>query len=85
MTKLLAVTTFAALAFAVSPAAACDWNREASTADPAVATAAPVQQPTSQAASQAATAQPQAPSVAAETSPPKPADVSPVVLVTDRH
>jgi len=40
MTKLLVVTTFAAFAFAAGPASACDWNREASTNDPAVATTA---------------------------------------------
>ena len=30
MNKLLAATTFAAVAFAAQSAAACDWNREAS-------------------------------------------------------
>ena len=51
MTKLLVATTFAVAAFSAYPAAACDWNREARTNDPAVASAAtPTVQTTSQAA-----------------------------------
>src|SRR4029077_5789622 len=96
MTKLLVVTTFAAIAFAASPAGACDWNREASTNDPAVATTATPAEPT---ASQAAATPPSAPPAPqAASTPPKAARVAPadnaehpvdepapVVLITDRH
>ena len=80
MNKLLAVATFAAVAFAVQSAAACDWNREASTETPAVATAAPAvepsQQPTGTAPQPTATAE----------SERKPVDAqAPIVLVNDRH
>ena len=83
MTKLLVVTTFAAVAFAAGPAAACDWNREASTNDPAVAaTAAPAEQTTSQAVA----TPPQATSVASDESARKPVEEpAPVVLISDRH
>jgi hypothetical protein len=83
MTKLLIVTTFAAFAFTAGPAAACDWKREASTKDPAVATTAtPTQQTTSQAT--AAPAQPA--SVASDESAGKPVDASaPIVLITERR
>jgi hypothetical protein len=83
MTKVLVVATFAAFAFAAGPAAACDWNREASTNDPAVATTAtPAQQPTSQATA----TPPQAASVASNETARKPADEpAPIVLITDRH
>jgi hypothetical protein len=82
MTKLLVVTTFAALAFAAGPAAACDLNREASTNDPAVATTAT---PAEQTTSQAAAAPPQAASVASSESARKPDASAPIVLITDRH
>jgi hypothetical protein len=83
MPKLLVVTIFAA-AFAAYPAAACDWNREASTNDPVVATTAPVA--TEQATSQAAAAPAQADSVASDESARKPVDKpAPIVLITDRH
>jgi hypothetical protein len=82
MNKLLAVATFAAVAFAVHSAAACDWNRQASTETPAVATAAPAAEPSQRAAITA----PQPTSAAATESARKPIDVqAPVVLVTDRH
>ena len=76
MTKLAAASIFAVVAFAAQSAAACDWNREASTDQQQVATtAAPTQ-----------TAQPatQAPAVTAETSRPA-TPTAPVVLVNDRH
>jgi len=83
MTKLLVVTTFAAFAFAAGPASACDWNREASTNDPAVATTAT---PAEQTTSQAAATPPQAPSVASNENARKPVDEpAPIVLITDRH
>jgi len=76
MTKLAAATIFAVVALAALSAAACDWNREASTDQQQVATtAAPAQ-----------TAQPatEAPTVAAEASRPA-TPTAPVVLVNDRH
>jgi hypothetical protein len=79
MKKLAAATIFAAVALAAQSAAACDWNREASTEQQQIAaTAAPTQtQP-------AASTTTQAPTVAAETS--KPVEpTAPVVLVNDRH
>jgi hypothetical protein len=79
MNKLLAVATFAAVAFAVHSAAACDWNRAASTETPAVATAAPAVEPSQQAAAAA-------PQPTTATTERKPVDVqAPVVLVNDRH
>jgi hypothetical protein len=79
MTKLLVVTTFAAIAFAAGPARACDWNREATANTPAVATTA---EPTSPAAA----TPPQAARVASDDSARKPVDEpAPVVLITDRH
>ncbi len=81
MKKLLAVASFAA--FAAYPAAACDWNHEASAIDPVVAATvmAPVQTPQA-----AAPASPQPTSVAVDESAPKAAsEPAPVVLITDRH
>jgi hypothetical protein len=76
MNKLVAATLFAAVAFAAQSAAACDWNREASTEQQVATTAAPVQ-------TQPSTAT-QAPTAAAETA--KPVEpTAPIVLVTDRH
>jgi hypothetical protein len=81
---LLVVTSFAA--FAAYPAAACDWNREASAQDPVVATTAATTEQTPQATLQATPASPQATSVAADESARKPVDEPvPVVLITDRH
>jgi len=78
MMKLLVVASFAA--FAAAPAAACDWNREASAQDPVVATTTTEQTPL------ATPASPPTTSVAADESVRKPiAEPVPVVLVTDRH
>jgi hypothetical protein len=83
MTKLLVVTTFAAIAFAAGPAGACDWNRAASGNDPAVATTATPAEPTT---AQAAATPPQAARVASDDNAKKTADEPvPVVLITDRH
>lgn len=80
MKKLLVVASFAA--FAAYPAAACDWNREASAQDPVVATTATTTEQTPL----ATPASPPATSVAADESARKPiAEPVPVVLVTDRH
>jgi hypothetical protein len=77
MMKLLVVASFAA--FAAYPAAACDWNREASTQDKVVAT-------TTEQTPLATPASPPTTSVAADQSARKPiAEPVPVVLVTDRH
>ena len=80
MRKLVVVTAFAAVAFTAQSAAACDWNREASTEQQtAAANVAPAQ------AQQAAPATSQAPAVAAETTR-KPAEAAaPVVLVSDQR
>ena len=78
MKKLLVVASFAA--FAAYPAAACDWNREASAQDQVVATATTVPAP------QVTQASPQATSVVADESARKPiVEPAPVVLVTDRR
>ena len=83
MTKVFVAAGFAAVAFAATPAIACDWNREASARDPVVATTvAPAEQTTTQ-----TTANSTRPAnIAADTSARKPAsEPAPVVLVTDRH
>jgi hypothetical protein len=84
MKKLLVVTAFAAIT--AYPAAACDWNREASTQDQVVATAT---DETSQAAPACAgsdCAPPQPASVASEETAPKPVfEPAPIVLAADRR
>ena len=75
MKKLLAVTIFAAFAFAAYPAAACDWNREASAQNPVVATTATTTDQTSQ----AAPSQPQPTSVAER----KPIEEAAPTLIAD--
>jgi hypothetical protein len=77
MKKLLVVASFAA--FAAYPAAACDWNREASVQDQVVAaaTATTVQAP------QVTQASPQATVDASARQPI--VEPAPVVLITDRH
>jgi hypothetical protein len=82
MKKLLVATSFAA--FAAYPAAACDWNHEASANEPVVAATATTDQ-TPQ-ASPATPASPQAMNVAVDESARKPIDEpAQVVLITDRH
>jgi hypothetical protein len=82
MKKLLVVASFAA--FAAYPAAACEWNHEASAVDPAVVAAATAA--TTEQAPQAAPAAPQATSVAIDESARKAVtEPAPVVLITDRH
>jgi hypothetical protein len=78
MKKLVAATIFAAVAFAAQSAAACDWNREASTDQQQVATSTPVQAP------QPATPATPAPTTTVEASRPA-TPTAPVVLVNDRH
>jgi hypothetical protein len=77
MRKLVAATILAAVAFAAQSAAACDWNREASTAQQQVATSAAPAQP-----SQATAATPQNANVV----PSKPAEpTAPIVRVNERN
>ncbi len=78
MRKLVVATAFAAVALTAQSAAACDWNREASTEQQVVATTeqpAPAPQTTSTAT--------QAPTVVSDSKPVEP--TAPVVLVNDRH
>jgi hypothetical protein len=83
MKKLLAVTTFAAFAFAAQSAAACDWNREAESQAQTVATAAP-SEPTQ--TTQQTPSQPPATAVASDQTARQPVQPSaPIVLVNDRH
>ena len=80
MRKLLAVTILAAaaVALATQSAAACDWNREASTAQQQVATSAAPVQPSQTTATPA----PQAVSTASS----KPVEpTAPIVQVNDRN
>ncbi|HWZ39922.1 MAG TPA: hypothetical protein VNY08_16640 [Bradyrhizobium sp.] len=77
MRKLVVATAFAAVAFAAQSAAACDWNREASTEQQVVATTAPPT-PAPQTTSTATQ------TVTADTSKPV-ESTAPVVLVNDRH
>jgi hypothetical protein len=82
MKKIVIATTFAAVTLAAHPAAACDWNRQASAKDPVVATTA--RSTTVGQASPGAAVQPT--SVASDESNRKPLQESaPVVLITDRH
>ena len=84
MKKLLAVTTFAAFAFAAQSAAACDWNREADSQAQTVATTATPSEPTQ--ATQQTPSQPAATNVASDQAARQPVEPSaPVVLVNDRH
>ncbi|HEX2365922.1 MAG TPA: hypothetical protein VHJ00_12975 [Bradyrhizobium sp.] len=77
MKKLVAATAFAAVALAAQSAAACDWNREASSEQQTVATTATPAPQTPQTTSQTQT-------LASEvTKPVEP--TAPVVLVNDRH
>jgi hypothetical protein len=84
MKKLLAVTTFAAFAFAAQSAAACDWNREAESQAQTVATTATPSEPTQ--ATQQAPSQPPATTVASDQGARQSvAPSAPIVLVNDRH
>jgi hypothetical protein len=84
MKKLLAVTTFAAFAFAAQSAAACDWNREADSQAQTVATTVTPSEPTK--ATQQAPSQPPATTVASDQGARQPVEPSaPIVLVNDRH
>ena len=75
--QLVVVTAFAAVAFIAQSAAACDWNRQASTEQQTVATA--VQPPQTQ---QAAPAPSQTSTAAAETDRKPVEAAAPVVLVS---
>ena len=84
MKKLLVVAAFAALT--AYPAAACEWNREASTQDAVVATATDQTPQAAPACSGSDCAAPKPESVASEQTAAKPVfEPAPIVLVTDRH
>jgi len=78
MRKLVAVTILAAVAVALATqsAAACDWNRQASTAQQQVATSAAPVQP-----SQTAATTPQTNAVSSRPAEP----TAPIVRVNDRN
>jgi hypothetical protein len=80
MRKLVAITAFAVVAFTAQSAAACDWNRQASTEQQSAAAATPAPQ-----AQQVAPAAPQTSTVAAETTRRPVGEAAPVVLVSDHH
>ena len=80
MRKLVVVTAFAAAIFTAQSAAACDWNREASTGQQTAAAATPGPQ-----TQQAAPAASQTSTVAAETTRKPVEEAAPVVLVSDHH
>jgi hypothetical protein len=80
MRMLVVVTAFAAIAFTAQSAAACDWNRQASTDQQTVATAEPPAQ-----TQQAAPASSQTSTAAAETSRKPVEEAAPVVLASDRR
>jgi hypothetical protein len=83
MKKLIVGTAFAAAALASQSALACDWNREASTQNPVVATAASpttaAQQAIQSTALQPTNAAPQ------ENVRRSGDEAAPVVLITDRQ
>ena len=78
MRKLVVATAFAAVALAAQSAAACDWNREASTEQQIAATSVAAPQ-----APQTTSTATQTPTIASDSKPVEPA--APVVLVNDRH
>ena len=83
MKKLVVATAFAAFAFAAHSATACDWNRQASAKDPAVASANKMPQvtPTCTGANCPA---PQPTGVASEQTPNAVDEAAPIVLITTR-
>jgi hypothetical protein len=84
MKKLLVVAAFAALA--TYPAAACEWNREASTQDTVVATATEQTPQAAPACTGADCATQNPASTTTEQTAPKPGfEPAPVVLVNDRR
>ena len=84
MKKLLIATSVVAVT--AYPAAACEWNREASTQDQTVAAATEPTPPAAPACSGSDCTAPQPTSVASEKMAPKPIfEAAPIVLVTDRH
>jgi hypothetical protein len=77
MRQLVVVTAFAAVTLTAQSAAACDWNRQASTEQQTVATAVQPQQ--------AAPAPSQTSTAAAETDRKPVEAAAPVVLVSDHR
>jgi hypothetical protein len=82
MKKLVAVTTFAAVALGAHSVAACDWNHQASTNDPVVATTSPATTTPEQTLKGAV---PPSTSVASDEGTRKMVDAPTPVLITDRH
>ena len=80
MRTLVVVTAFAAVAFTAQSAAACDWNRQASTEQQTTATAVPPPQ-----TQQAAPAASQTSTAVAETTREPVKEAAPVVLVSDHR
>ncbi len=80
MRSLVVVTAFAAIAFTAQSAAACDWNRQASTEEQTTAAAVPPPQ-----TQQAAPAATQTSTTAAETARKPVEETAPVVLVSDHR
>ena len=80
MRKLVALTAFAAVAFTAQSAAACDWNRQASTGQQTAAAATPAPQ-----TQQAAPVASQTSTVAAESTRKPVEEAAPVVLVSDHR
>jgi hypothetical protein len=84
MNKLLVVAAFAAVS--VYPAAACEWDREASTQDQVVATATDQTPEATPACRGSDCAAPQPSSVASEETAPKPVfEQAPIVLAAERR
>jgi hypothetical protein len=84
MNKLFVVAAFAALT--AYPAAACDWNREASTQDQVVATAADQTPQAAPACSGSNCTAPQPSGAPSEQAVRKDVfEPAPIVMVTDRH
>jgi len=78
MRKLVVASAFAAVTLAPLSAAACDWNREASTGRQVATTATTPPQ-----ASQPNSTTTQAPTAVSDNKPAEP--TAPVVLVNERH
>jgi len=83
MKKLLVVTAFAAIG--AYPAAACDWNREASAQDQVVATATDQTPQATPACTGSDCAAPQPASTASEETAKPAFEPAPIVLAADRR
>ena len=84
MKKLVVLAAFSAFALAAHSAAACDWDREASASDQAVA-ASEQATPATPTCDDANCPAPQPASVASEETRQTVNKPAPIVLITDRH